>query len=89
MTTEVANISKSFGDFRALKDINVTIKDGEFLAILGPSGCGKTTFLRLLAGFESPTDGTIHINKSLVADRKTITQPEQRNVSMEIGRAHV
>ncbi|MFC3419009.1 ABC transporter ATP-binding protein [Salinicoccus hispanicus] len=82
MTTEVVNINKSFGDFRALNDINVTINDGEFLAILGPSGCGKTTLLRLLAGFESPTDGMIHINKSLVADRKTITQPEQRNVSM-------
>lgn len=82
MTTKVMDISKSFGSFQALKDINVTIADGEFLAILGPSGCGKTTFLRLLAGFDSPTDGSIMIDDALVAGTEKVVPPEHRDVSM-------
>ncbi len=53
------SVSKFFGEARALDTLDLTIRQGEFLTILGPSGCGKTTLLRLLAGFEIPTSGTI------------------------------
>ncbi|MBR3117946.1 MAG: ABC transporter ATP-binding protein [Oceanobacillus sp.] len=82
MSTSIININKQFGSFQALKDVNLTVKDGEFLAILGPSGCGKTTLLRLLAGFESPTDGTIQIDNKEAATAKKVIPPERRNVSM-------
>lgn len=58
-TLIIENVSKSYGDFTALKDINLTIPMGEFTCFLGPSGCGKTTLLRLIAGFEQPTGGRI------------------------------
>jgi len=52
-------IGKSFGGFRALQDISITIRAGEFLTLLGPSGSGKTTFLMILAGFEAPSEGRL------------------------------
>ncbi len=55
----IEGISKSFGDFRALKDVQLEIKKGEFFSLLGPSGCGKTTLLRIIAGFESPDIGSL------------------------------
>lgn len=55
-------VTKSFGNFEAVKKIDLTIQDGEFFSILGPSGCGKTTLLRLLGGFEKPTSGEIFLN---------------------------
>jgi len=59
---EVRNISKHFGKVKAVDDISVEIKEGEFFSLLGPSGCGKTTLLRLLAGFEYPTKGDLLID---------------------------
>ena len=56
---EVANVSKRFGDFQALDDVSFTIRENEFFTLLGPSGCGKTTLLRMVAGFETPTEGSI------------------------------
>ncbi len=53
------NISKSFGNFHALRDINLSIAEGEFVCFLGPSGCGKTTLLRIIAGLESQNQGRI------------------------------
>lgn len=55
----INNVSKQFGDFVALEDINLTIKPGEFFSLLGPSGCGKTTLLRIIAGFEFPDEGAV------------------------------
>ncbi len=55
-------ISKYFGDVAAVKDMNLTIHDGEFFSLLGPSGCGKTTTLRMIAGFEFPTTGSLRIH---------------------------
>ncbi|GHV21773.1 spermidine/putrescine import ATP-binding protein PotA [Spirochaetia bacterium] len=58
----VCGICKSFADFDVLNNINLDIKKGEFFSLLGPSGCGKTTLLRIIAGFESPDEGSILLN---------------------------
>jgi len=62
----IENLSKEFkkgkGTFVALQDIKLTVKDGEFVTILGPSGCGKTTLLRIIAGLETYTSGTLTLN---------------------------
>lgn len=60
-SVKIRNLEKKFGDFTALKDINLDIQEGEFFALLGPSGCGKTTTMRCIAGFENPTSGDILI----------------------------
>jgi sulfate transport system ATP-binding protein len=59
MSIEIRNVSKHFGAFRALNDINLDINSGELVALLGPSGCGKTSLLRIIAGLETPDTGNI------------------------------
>lgn len=60
---ELKNITRSFEDgYAAVKDFNLSVKRGEFVTFLGPSGCGKTTTLRMIAGFETPTEGKILLN---------------------------
>ena len=59
---ELRNIQKLFGAFQVLKDVNLTIEDGEFVVMLGQSGCGKTTTLRAIAGLETVSSGTISID---------------------------
>lgn len=61
-------ISKDFGAFRAVEDVNLTIKSGELFSFLGPSGCGKTTLLRMIAGFETPTTGSIYLGDKDISD---------------------
>jgi len=58
----ISNISKFFGDFRALNNVSLEIKKGEFFSLLGPSGCGKTTLLRIIAGFENPDKGELTLD---------------------------
>src|SRR5690606_5350924 len=55
-------IEKTFGNFTAVKNLNLDISSGEFFSLLGPSGSGKTTVLRMIAGFEHPTAGTIELD---------------------------
>src|SRR5689334_23472513 len=62
----INHITKRFGDFVALHDLDLTIRDGEFLVLLGPSGCGKTTTLRSVAGLERQSSGDIYIGDTLV-----------------------
>lgn len=59
---ELRGVSKHYHDNPVLHNINLEVKNGEFLTLLGPSGCGKTTLLRLVSGFEEPSNGTIHID---------------------------
>ena len=58
---ELVGLSKSFGDITAVDGVDLTIRDGEFFSMLGPSGSGKTTVLRMIAGFEQPTSGSVHL----------------------------
>lgn len=64
------NMVKKFGDFTAVKGLDLTIRNGEFLVLLGPSGCGKTTTLRCISGLEIPTSGNILLDGSDVTDRR-------------------
>ncbi len=59
MSIEIRNVSKQFGDFQALRNVNLDIASGELVALLGPSGCGKTTLLRIIAGLETADTGNI------------------------------
>lgn len=59
----LSDVSKHFGEIIAVDHVDIKIEQGEFFSLLGPSGCGKTTLLRMLAGFESPTNGEIYIDK--------------------------
>ncbi len=59
MSIEIRGVSRNFGEFAALKDVNLLVETGELVALLGPSGSGKTTLLRIIAGLEYPTAGTI------------------------------
>jgi NitT/TauT family transport system ATP-binding protein len=59
---EISGLSKWFGDLEALRQIDVAVEPGEFISVVGPSGCGKTTFLRMVAGLEPATSGTILID---------------------------
>jgi lactose/L-arabinose transport system ATP-binding protein len=75
---ELCDLNKSFGSVRAVKDLNITIEDGEFVVFVGPSGCGKTTTLRMIAGFEDPTSGEIRIDGRIVND----IEPRDRGLGM-------
>lgn len=78
MAFEIENVSKTFisndseEEVYALKDINLTIETGKFVSFVGPSGCGKTTLLRIIEGFENPTEGTVK------DDGEIVTGPFQR-----------
>lgn len=59
---QIKQVVKNFGNVHAVNGVNLNIHEGEFFALLGPSGCGKTTLLRMLAGFEFPSEGSIKID---------------------------
>ena len=75
---ECLGVSKNFGSVRAVQDVSFKIPKGSFFSILGPSGCGKTTLMRMIAGFEDPSSGDIHIKGKSVLN----TAPNKRNVKM-------
>lgn len=72
---DINGVSKRFGEKTALDNINLYVRKGEFMTILGPSGCGKTTLLRLLAGFETATEGEIRINGKDITDTPAYRRP--------------
>ena len=75
---ELQQVEKRFGESYAVRPLDLTIKDGEFVALLGPSGCGKTTTLRMLAGLETTSGGKIILNGKDVTQLK----PSERDVAM-------
>ncbi len=77
MAIELEGVCKRFGDFEAVKEMSLQIRQGEFFSMLGPSGCGKTTTLRLIAGFEQPSEGAIKLDGVDVAH----VPPYKRNVN--------
>jgi ABC-type polar amino acid transport system ATPase subunit len=76
----IKNLCKSFNDLEAVKDVNLTVKTNEVLAIIGPSGGGKSTFLRCLNHMETPDSGVIEIDGELVTQRNIIKA--RRNIGM-------
>jgi iron(III) transport system ATP-binding protein len=78
----LSGASRSYGPVRAVRDLNLEVKEGEILTLLGPSGCGKTTTLRLIAGFESPDSGTVEVGGRTVAGPGVNIPPERRRVGM-------
>ena len=80
----IENISKSFGDHTVLKDLSLTVRDGECFTLIGPSGCGKTVLLRIMAGFETLDAGRMSIGGDVVADAQsgTALPPEQRSLGV-------
>lgn len=73
----LSHVEKWFGKNHVVKDLNLDIKEGEFLTLLGPSGCGKTTTLRMIAGFEDATSGTIEVQGERIEEK----EPFQRDVN--------
>ncbi|MCD9149738.1 ABC transporter ATP-binding protein [Pseudophaeobacter flagellatus] len=74
----LTNLCKSFGSVEVLKDINLTVEDGEFVVFVGPSGCGKSTLLRVIAGLEDASSGTVEIGGSIVNS----VPPAKRGIAM-------
>jgi iron(III) transport system ATP-binding protein len=82
----IKGLSKSFGaretSFAAVSELDLDIKDNQFVTLLGPSGCGKTTTLRLIAGYIVPDAGTIHVDGRLVSAPGNVMPPESRGMGM-------
>ncbi len=72
------NVCKSFGNVEVLKNVNLTVEEGEFVVFVGPSGCGKSTLLRVIAGLEDATSGTVEIGGRVVND----VPPAKRRIAM-------
>ncbi len=72
------NVCKSFGEVDVLKNIDLTVEEGEFVVFVGPSGCGKSTLLRIIAGLEDVTSGTVEIAGNIVNE----TPPAKRGIAM-------
>ncbi|WP_159900692.1 ABC transporter ATP-binding protein [Salinirussus salinus] len=79
---ELDGVTKEFGTETAVADLSLSVYEGELLTLLGPSGCGKTTTLRILAGLETPTSGTVTLTGERVAGPGTFVDPEQRDVGL-------
>jgi multiple sugar transport system ATP-binding protein len=77
-TVTFENVSKRFGDVVAVDDLNLDVRDAEFMVLVGPSGCGKTTSLRMVAGLEEITNGTLRIGDRIIND----VAPKDRDIAM-------
>jgi iron(III) transport system ATP-binding protein len=76
------NISRTFGDHQAVDNLNLSLHEGELVSLLGPSGCGKTTTLRMIAGFITPSAGTIELDGEVISSPASSLPPEKRRMSM-------
>ena len=78
----IRQLSRSYGNYQALKSCDLVIPDGALLALLGPSGCGKSTTLQLLAGFDTPSSGEIWADGELLSSARNVIPPEKRGISL-------
>ncbi|MCR5815224.1 MAG: ABC transporter ATP-binding protein [Desulfovibrio sp.] len=78
----LAHVSKWYGQVCVVEDFNCVFQHQEFVTLLGPSGCGKTTLLRMIAGFEKPSSGSISIGERIVSGPKSFVAPEERGIGM-------
>ena len=76
------NVTRRFGEFTAVDDFTLELREGEFVSLLGPSGCGKTTTLRMIAGFLNPSEGTIELDGQVISAPTSSLPPERRGMSM-------
>ena len=74
---ELTGVNKIYGTNHVVKDLTLTVEEGEFLTLLGSSGCGKTTTLRMIAGFEEPTTGSIKVEGEAIEEK----EPYERDVT--------
>ncbi|MGN1170964.1 MAG: ABC transporter ATP-binding protein, partial [Lachnospiraceae bacterium] len=74
---EMEGVNKIYGKNHVVRDLNLKVEEGEFLTLLGSSGCGKTTTLRMIAGFEEPTTGSIRVEGESIEEK----EPFERNVN--------
>ena len=82
-TIEICDLGHAYGGQETvLEDVNLQVHAGEIISILGPSGCGKTTLLRIIAGLEKHSKGTVKINDRIVSSQNFSLPPEQRNIDL-------
>lgn len=78
----IRNLHKSFGDLNVLQGVNLKVDSGELLSVIGTSGGGKTTLLRLIAGFETPSDGSIELHGNPISTPAAVVAPEVRRIGI-------
>ncbi len=79
---QLKGLTRTFGQFKAVDNVDLLIRDGEFVSLLGPSGCGKTTTLRMIAGFTDPSAGSIEVDGRVLSSASGSLPPEKRGMSM-------
>src|SRR5918994_3195091 len=82
LAIDATGVTKTFGANRAVERADLEVRRGELVALLGPSGSGKTTLLRLIAGFETPDSGTVHVGGRAVAGDGVWCEPDRRRIGM-------
>jgi iron(III) transport system ATP-binding protein len=81
---KITNLNYKIENKTILKNLNLSIAEGEFVAIMGPSGCGKTTLLRIISGLAKQTSGVISVNNQILADENNFIEPEARNLGLVV-----
>ena len=80
----ITNLNYKIENKTILKNLNLSIAEGEFVAIMGPSGCGKTSLLRIISGLAKQTSGVISVNNQILADENNFIEPEARNLGLVV-----